>query len=153
MKQKLENASMSEVKTKPTSNPFTRKDRDINGAKPKKEDDKTPKRMFEKRDPLEARMELKHGWNQIKLRTIPFLKSLLCFDFFARVVIFFGLTYFVSVQVRGMSDEKKTLQQGALGSPNRYSKTFGRETALDKLLSSTDDKELPQNGVIDGKSQ
>ena len=141
---------MSGDKDEPASNPFTRKNRDLNGNWSKPEKDKKPTRMFEKRDPVEARMELKHEWNKFKLRSVPFLKSLLCFDFFARFVVFIGFTIFVGVQVRGMSDERVTLKQEGQESPNRYSKTFGREKALDKLLASTDDKELLQSLASDG---
>jgi hypothetical protein len=95
--------------------------------------------MFEKRDPVEAKMSLLHEWNKIKLRSMPFLKSLICVDFFARVVIFAGITTFVCMQVSGMSAERVHLVQEGTNSPNRYSKTFGREKALDKLLASADD--------------
>lgn len=90
-------------------------------------------------------MELIRNWKWAKARTMPFLNSLLCFDFFARLCLFVGLSYFVSLQVHDMSQEKVTMKQEASNSPNRYSKTFGREEALDKLLASADDQELLQN--------
>lgn len=92
------------------------------------------------------------NWKWFKARTVPFLKSLLCFDFFARLVFFVGLTYFVSLQMRDMSQEKVTLKQEGGNSPNRYSKTFGREEALDKLLASADDQELLKNLGKEGDS-
>ena len=86
------------------------------------------------------------------MRTVPFLKSLLCVDFFARVVIFAGITLFMGYQVRGMSDERVTLTQEPQSSPNRFSKTFGREKALDKLLAASDDNELLENLGSDEQS-
>ena len=88
-------------------NPFTRKNRDLNGDRPKK------KKMLERRDPVEARISFWRQWNQIKMRTMPVLKSMLCFDFFARVVIFCGLTYFLGYNMQGINSERVTLQQDA----------------------------------------
>ena len=73
------------------------------------------------------------------MRSMPFLNSLLCVDFFARVVLFLGFASFMGYQVRGMGAERVTLKQEGSSSPNRYSKTFGREQALDKLLAAADD--------------
>ena len=79
-------------------NPFTRRNRNSNlknnsdkGAP--KEEVKKSKRMVEliRRDPAEARASIYRQLNIIKLQATPFLKSLLCFDFFARLVIFIGL--------------------------------------------------------------
>ena len=95
--------------------------------------------MISRRDPAEARAAVARQWRLIKLKSMPFFKSLLCFDFFARLVFFCGLTFFVGVQCRGMNQERVTLHQEAGDSPNRFSKTFGREQALDKLLASADD--------------
>ena len=39
-------------------------------------------------------MELKRSWTQFKMRTIPFIRSLGP-DFYARLVLFIGLSYFV----------------------------------------------------------
>ena len=75
---------------------------------------------------------------------------MMCFDFFARVVIFCGLCYFVGYHTQGISNERVTLQQEGQDSPTRYSKTFGREKALDKLLTQADDQELLAN--LSGKS-
>ena len=56
-----------------------------------------------------------------------------------------------------MREEKVLLEQDAKDSPTRFSKTFGREKTLDKLLQSADDEELLKNlardgaGPVDGK--
>ena len=114
-------------------NPFTRKNRDLNGYKPYQREAKK-KKFIERRDPAEARASIMRQWRQFKLRATPWFKSLLCFDFFARLVVFAGLTYFVSLQAKGMNSERVTIEQEDRSSPNRFSKTFGREQALDKLL-------------------
>lgn len=88
---------------------------------------------------------MRKQWRQIRLRAVPWFKSLLCFDFFGRLLIFGGLTYFIGCQAHGMNKERVTLHQEGMESPNRFSKTFGREKALDKLLSTADDSELLAN--------
>ena len=64
-------------------------------------------------------------------------------------MLFTGLTFFVLRQTQGMMQERVTLRQEDSSSPNRYSKTFGREQALDKLLASADDQELLKNLAAD----
>ena len=83
-------------------NPFTRKNRNFNnkndsGSGAAKEKVKTKTNLFgiSRRDPAEARASVYHQLKVIKLRTIPFFKSLLCFDFFARLVIFIGFAKFL----------------------------------------------------------
>jgi hypothetical protein len=44
-----------------------------------------------------------------------------------------------------MNTERVTLKQEDSSSPNKFSKTFGREKTLDKLLQAADDKELLDN--------
>ena len=80
--------------------------------------------------------------NQIKLRSVPFLKSLLCWDFFARLVLFAGLCHLARKFALSIKKEKVVLIQEDKSSPNRFSKTFGREKTLDKLLETADDKDL-----------
>ena len=85
----------------------------MNGKRPSQAkptvQEKTPKRFFERRDPLEVRKNLRHEWNKIRLRTVPFLRTLLCFDFFARVVLFAGISVLVLSQVKGMDNVKVQL--------------------------------------------
>ena len=120
-------------------NPFTRKNRDTNAYKPYQrtgaDREETKNQPFlQRRNPEEARVSMSRQFRQIRLRAVPWFKTLLCFDFFARLVVFGGLTYFVRTQARGMNLERVTLEQEDRESPNRFSKTFGREQALDKLL-------------------
>ena len=41
-----------------------------------------------------------------------------------------------------MNQDKVRLQQAPAGSPQRFSKTFGKEKTLDKILQTADDDEL-----------
>ena len=42
-------------------------------------------------------------------------------------------------QSQGMNNERVTVKQEENSSPNKFSKTFGREKSLDQLLSVADD--------------
>ena len=61
-----------------------------------------------------------------------------------------------------MQSNRVTIPQEEASSPNRYSKTFGREQALDKMLAASDDKELlaslskdsePSDQVVDNQDE
>lgn len=92
----------------------------------------------------EIKVELSRRITQIKLKTIPFLKTL-DLGFFIRVAIFGGIVYFLGFGMANSKDLKVSVKEEGSNSPNKYSKTFGQEKRLDNILEQIREEEVDKN--------
>lgn len=81
---------------------------------------------MEKKDPQVTRIELKRSWTQFKMRMIPFIRTLGP-DFYARVVLFSGISYIFWTQMYSTINNRVKLKQEGKNSATRFSKTFSKE--------------------------
>ena len=78
-------------------------------------------------------MELSRKVTQVKLKVIPFLKTL-DLNFFVRLIFFSGIVYICGKTMSGSQDFKVPIEEEGSNSPNKFSKTFGQEKRLDNIL-------------------
>ena len=78
-------------------------------------------------------MELSRKVTQVKLKVIPFLKTL-DLNFLVRLVFFSGVVYICAKTMGGSQDFKVPIEDEGSNSPNKFSKTFGQEKRLDNIL-------------------
>ena len=78
-------------------------------------------------------MELSRKVTQVKLKVVPFLKTL-DLSFFMRLAFFSGIVYMLGKMMSGSHDFKVPIEEEGSNSPNKFSKTFGQEKRLDNIL-------------------
>lgn len=72
----------------------------------------------------EVKVELRRKWTQVKLKSIPFLKSLDA-SFFVRVAIFASVLYGIGLMLKQSKEFMVAVKEEGSSTPNKYSKTFG----------------------------
>lgn len=80
--------------------------------------------MIEKRSWKEVGVELERKVTQIKLKTIPILKTL-DLSFFVRLAFFGVVIYSFGSMAQRSSDVMMAVKEDARNSPNKFSKTLG----------------------------